>query len=56
MLHICCLLSLTTTYKIAHWEHGVELISHGVVLQGHEEGVQHDAYGDAQIQERIHNH
>lgn len=34
------------THQIAHWEHGVELISHGVVLKGHEERVQHNAYGD----------
>lgn len=48
--------SLKSPYQIAHRQHGVELLSHGVVLQGHEEGVEYNAYSDTQIQERIHHH
>lgn len=47
---------LKSSYQIAHRQHSVEFLSHGVVLQGHEEGVQHNAYGDTQIQERVHHH
>lgn len=43
-------------YQIAHRQHGVKLLSHGVVLQGHEEGVKYNADSDSQIQERIHHH
>lgn len=45
-----------SSHQIAHRQHGVELIGHGVVLQSHEQGVEHDAYGDTKIQKRIHHH
>lgn len=47
---------LRRPYQVAYRQHGVELLSHWVVLQSHEEGVEHNAYGDTQVQERIHHH
>lgn len=47
---------LTSPHQISDREHIVELLGHGVVLHGHEEGVEDDADGDGQVYERIHYH
>lgn len=33
----------------------VKVLSHGVVLHSHEEGVEHDADGDTQVHEGVHD-
>lgn len=33
----------------------VEVLGHGVVLHGHEEGVEHDADGDTQVHKGVHD-
>ena len=42
-------------YQVAHSEHVVKVLRHGVMFHGHEEGVEHDADGDAQVHERVHD-
>ena len=49
------LLLLSPPYQVAHREHVVKVLSHGVVLHGHEEGVEHDADGDAQVHKGVHD-
>ena len=44
------------SYQVADAQHAIELVRHGVVLQSHEQGVEHDADGDAQVQEGVHHH
>lgn len=51
----CPLLLLSLPYQVAHGEHVVKVLGHGVVLHGHEEGVEHDADGDAQVHKGVHN-
>lgn len=48
-------LLLLLAYQVAHGEHIVKVLGHGVVLHGHEEGVEHDADGDAQVHEGVHD-
>lgn len=44
------------TYQIAYVQHVVKLLGHLVVLQGHEERVQHNAEGDGEVSKRVHYH
>lgn len=43
------------TYQIPHRQHIVKLRGHGVVLHGHEEGVEHNADSDSQVNKRVHH-
>lgn len=43
-------------YQVPHGQHVFELLRHGVMLHGHEERVEHDADGDAQVHEGVHDH
>lgn len=43
-------------YQVPHTQHVLELLCHGIVLHGHEESVEHDADGDAQVHEGVHHH
>lgn len=43
-------------YQVPHAQHVLKLLCHGVVLHGHEESVEHDADGDAQVHEGVHHH
>lgn len=42
-------------YQVARTEHVVEVLRHGVMFHGHEEGVEHDTDGDAQVHEGVHD-
>lgn len=44
------------TYQIAYVKHVVKLLRHLVMLQGHEERVQHNAKGDGEVSKRVHYH
>lgn len=44
------------SYQVPNTQHSVEVVGHGVVLHGHEEGVEHDADGDGKVQEGVHHH
>lgn len=44
------------SYQVPDGEHAVELVSHGIVLHGHEERVEDDADGDGEVQEGVHHH
>lgn len=43
-------------YQVPHAQHVLKLLRHGVVLHGHEESVEHDADGDAQVHKGVHHH
>lgn len=45
----------TLPYQISDGEHVLELRGHGMMLHCHEQGVQHDADGDGQVNERVHD-
>ena len=46
-------MTATSTHVISHSEHQLEGTGHAVVLDGQEDGVQHDAGGDEQVEERV---
>lgn len=46
----------TLTYQIAYVQHVVKLLRHLVMLQGHEERVQHNAEGDGEVSKWVHYH
>ena len=46
---------LSLPYQVARTEHVVEVLRHGVMFHGHEEGVEHDTDGDAQVHEGVHD-
>ena len=43
----------TSTHVIPHSEHQLEGAGHAVVFDGQEDGVEHDAGGDEQVEERV---
>lgn len=43
-------------YQVPHGQHVLKLLCHGVMLHGHEECVEHNADGDAQVHEGVHHH
>ena len=46
-------MTATSTHVIAHSEHQLEGTGHAVVLNGQEDGVQHNTGGDEQVEERV---
>lgn len=47
---------VVSAYQVPHGQHILKLLCHGVVLHGHEQRVEHDADGDAQVHEGVHHH
>lgn len=47
---------VVSAYQVPHSQHVLKLLCHGVVLHGHEQCVEHDADGDAQVHEGVHHH
>lgn len=43
-------------YQVPNTQHVLKLLRHGVMLHGHEECVEHNADGDAQVHEGVHHH
>ena len=43
-------------YQVPHGQHVLKLLRHGVMLHGHEDCVEHNADGDAQVHEGVHHH
>jgi len=46
-------MTATSTHVIPHSKHQLEGTGHAVVLDGQEDGVEHDAGGDEQVEERV---
>lgn len=46
----------TSTHQIAYRQHVLKVGRHGVVLHGHEEGVEDDTDSDGQVHEGIHDY
>lgn len=44
------------SYQVSDLQHLLEFGRHVVVLQRHEERVEHDAHGDGEVSERVHDH
>ena len=45
---------LSEPYQVPNWQHTAELLCHGIVLHGHEKGIQDNADGDGQVNKRVH--
>jgi hypothetical protein len=43
-------------YQVSDLQHLLKLGCHVVVLQSHEERVEHDAHGDGEVSKRVHDH
>lgn len=43
-------------YQVSNLQHLLEFRCHVVVLQGHEERVQHDTHGDGEVGKGVHDH
>lgn len=49
-----CSLS-SRTYQVSHSQHTAELVSHGIVLHGHKQGIQYNANCYGEINKWIHH-
>lgn len=43
-------------YQVSDLQHLFKLVCHVIVLQSHEECVEHDAHGDSEVSKWVHDH